>query len=718
MAPHRHLKSLFAPRQIAVIGASATPGKIGHVVLSNLMGAGYTGTITPVNPKSDSILGLPVTCKIEDLPQELDLAVLCIPAGKCVAALEELAKIKVKAVVVIGAGFKEIGGAGWKLEEELTQIAKRHHIALLGPNCLGYIGTASKVNVTFAEGQPDSGGIGFFSQSGALCIAILDWARDKNLGFSYFISMGNKAVIDESDLLTFMADDPNTKVIVGYIESVENGTRFLRNAEAASAKKPVILLRAGSSNAGAKAASSHTGALAGRDAAYEAAFRQGGVIRAREMEELFQLAQAFASQPLPQGPNVAVVTNSGGPGIVAADACDAAGLTMTALNNTTIERLKAILPSYASFFNPVDVIGDAKPERIAATVEIVLADEMTHSLVILISPTARTPVEDVARELIKVLEAVPQEHRKPVFCCFMGGPLVAAGKALLRDAGYPCYDFPEPAIRSVKAMFKYKKRREALPPVEVAYRRDQPRAETVIRKALQDGVYELAEFHAQGLLEAYELPTPPAKLCRTSQEAVDAATKIGFPVVMKIASPGIIHKSDVGGVMLNIKNPDEAREAFIEVTSRAQRLRKDAHITGCLVQGMAQPGSHEVIVGVKRDPQFGPLILFGLGGIHVEAFKDFSTRLAPLTLSDAHDMIREIRAYPILAGMRGQKPINFNALEDILLIMSQLALDFPIIEEAEFNPVLVNNKSALVADIRVILAHDPQRRNPGSKSNS
>ncbi|SHN51222.1 acetate--CoA ligase family protein [Desulfovibrio litoralis] len=705
MAPHRNLEQMFNPSHIAIIGASATSGKVGHTVLLNLITAGYKGKIYPVNPNVDTILGLPTVRKINDLPQNLDMAVLCIPSEHCLEALEQLAQISVKSVVIISAGFKEVGGLGWKLEEEVIKLAKKHNIAVLGPNCLGYINIDKGINVTFAEGQPKSGTIGFFSQSGALCIGIIDWSKNKNIGFSHFISVGNKAVIDESDILTFLANDPNTKVIVGYLESVENGSRFLRNAEAASAKKPVILLRAGSSNSGAKAASSHTGALAGRDAAYEAAFKQSGILRAREMEELFQLAQAFALQPIPLGPNIAVVTNSGGPGIVAADACEHYGLTMTSLKPETIHTLKEILPSYAAFFNPVDVLGDATPTRIVQTVKTVLADEMVHSLVVLLSPTAQTPMEQIARELVAVFEAIPKDKKKPIFCCFMGGTLVNEAKNILSSAGYPCYDFPEPAMRSAKALFDYKKRKEALPPVEVTYRRDKNKAESVIKKALREGSCELAEFQAQGLLEAYELPTPTTKLCRTSQEAMDIAHKIGFPVVMKIASPHILHKSDVGGVVLNIKNKEEAKEAFLTITSKTQRLRPDAHISGCLVQAMAPSGSREVIVGVKRDPQFGPLVLFGLGGIHVETLKDFSTRLAPLTLSDAHDMIREIKAYPILAGMRGEKPINFNALEDILLIMSQLALDFPLIEEAEFNPVLVNEKGALVADIRIILAH-------------
>lgn len=698
---HDNIAALFNPQSVAIVGASATTGKIGNVVLANLLQAGYSGRVYPVNPKSDTILGCPVVRNITALPEGVDLAVLCIPPAEVAGAVDALGQKGVKAVVVITAGFREVGGDGWFMEEQVKKLANRHGIALLGPNCLGLINTGANLNTTFAVGQPRKGNIAFFSQSGALCVSILDWAQERNLGFSKFISIGNKAVLDESDILAYLAEDPDTKVIIGYVEGVESGQRFLKVARSVTREKPVIMIKSGKTSAGAKAASSHTGAMAGADQAYEAAFAQTGIIRVHALRDLFNLAQAFSHQPLPHGPNVAVVTNSGGPGILAADACELSRLIMASISAPAVEKLKAILPPFAAFYNPVDVIGDAKADRFAGAMEIVLQEENVHSMLVLVSPTARTGVDDVAREIVNVAK----RHTKPVFACLMGGPAVAAGRDILLNAGIPCYDFPEPAIKAIEALSRYREWREHSLPVEVCYRRDIGRAKAILQQAREQGMQEIVEFQAQGLLKAYELPIPETRLCRTSDEAIAAARQIGFPVVLKIASPQISHKSDVGGVKVNLKSPEEVQAAFLDITSRAQRLRKEAYIMGCLVQGMV-PDGKEVIIGFKRDPQFGPMIIFGLGGIYVEVLKDIACRLAPLSLGDAQAMIREIRSFPLLRGVRGEDAVNFTALEDILLIMSQLSLDFPEIYEAEFNPVLASSKGAWVADVRVILSPD------------
>ncbi|MFP4316995.1 MAG: acetate--CoA ligase family protein [Desulfovibrionales bacterium] len=693
------LRPLFAPKRIAVLGASSSPEKIGNQVLANLLGGGYQGDIHPVNPKGGEILGIPVVTSVADLPQGLDLAVICLPRTFVVPSLKDLAGIGTKAVIVISAGFKEVGGKGYYLEEEIKSIAAEHSIALLGPNCLGLIDTGSRVNASFAAGQPYKGSIGFFSQSGALCVAILDWALGESIGFSKFVSLGNKAVLNESSMLRYLGQDTETKVILGYIEGVEHGQEFVRVSQEVTRNKPVIMIKSGTTAAGAKAASSHTGAMAGSEQAYQAAIRQSGIIRVNDLNMLFHLADAFSAQPLPKGSNLAIVTNSGGPGILAADACEKSKLFMASLTASTIEELKKFLPTYASFYNPVDIIGDANAERYKKTLEVVVRDPHVSVVLVLLTPTGSVEIEETARAIIEVAGTT----EKPMFACFMGKKRVAVGQELLRDAGIPCYSFPEPAIRSIEAMALYHQWKTRPFPVQVCYRRDKPKAEKIIQQAKAQGRSEIVEFQAQGLLKAYELPVPETTLARTSQEAVKAAKRLGFPVVLKIASPQISHKSDVGGVKVGLATPEEVQHAFLDITSRAQRLQKDAFISGCLVQQMAPKGSKEIIVGFKRDPQFGPLIMFGLGGIYVEILKDISFRLAPLSLSDAYEMIREIRSFHLLQGVRGEDPVDLKAIEDIILTMAQLALDFPEIYEAEFNPVLVGPKGALVADVRLTL---------------
>lgn len=692
------LNALFRPETVAVIGASRTPGKIGAIVVSNLVSAGFKGKIFPVNPAGGEIQGIPAVTDICDLPGPLDLAVVCVPPKAVLPSLEGLASVPVRAVIIITAGFREVGREGYFLEEQVVKLCREKNIILLGPNCLGLINTENGLNASFAAGQPPHGGIGFFSQSGALCVAILDWALGEGLGFSKFISLGNKAMLDESDMLEYLRQDAGTRVILGYMEGVEDGQAFMRQALFAARVKPVIMMKSGSTSAGARAASSHTGAMAGSDQAYQAAFHQSGVIRVADVETLFNLAMAFSSQPLPKGPNLAIVTNSGGPGILAADACERSRLMMAALRGQTVEQLSAFLPSFASLYNPIDIIGDADAERYEKTLEIVLQDSQVHAVMVLLTPTASAQVEDTARAVVRCA----QKSGKPVFGCFMGEKTVASGREILKKGSIPCYAFPEAAIASIDAMYAYSLWREKSPSAEVCWLRDKYKAAKIFEQARGRDMHEVVEFEAQGVLAAYGLPIPETTLARTSDDAVAAAQKIGYPVVLKIASPQISHKSDVGGVAVNLATEEAVRRAFLNITSRAQRV-KDAYVMGCLVQAMAPKGSKEVIVGFSRDSQFGPLILFGLGGIYVEILKDVSFRLAPLTLGDAHEMIREIRSFPLLRGVRGEPPVDFRAIEDIIMTMSQLALDFPDIYEADFNPVLVGEHGALIADCRFSL---------------
>jgi len=693
------LHTFFYPESVAVIGASATPGKVGHTVVINMVEAGYKGKIHPVNPKATEIEGLAVVNDIADLPLGVDLGVVSVPRKFVIPSLKAMVERKVKSAIVITAGFKEVGKDGYELEQEIIELCEKSDMALLGPNCLGMMNTAVGVNASFAAGQPNPGSIAFFSQSGALCVAILDWALGENIGFSKFISLGNKAVLDEVDMLDYLNKDESTSVILGYIENVEHGDAFLKAARKASLNKPVIMIKSGTTAAGAKAASSHTGAIAGSDQTYSAAFHQSGVIRVGDVATLFNLAQAFSSQPLPKGPNLAVVTNSGGPGILTADTADRTGLSMAQLSQKTIQRLQEFLPSYAAFYNPVDIVGDADAERYARALDVVSEDPMVHSILVLLTPTAAVQIEETAEAVIKTA----RKSGKPVFACFMGKTRIAKARKMLMEAGVPCYSFPESAVRSIETMYEYYLWKNRPEPEYIEVERDFELAAQVVREHEKRNQSEIVEFEAQQVLKAYGLPTPKTVLARSSDEAVAAAEEIGYPVVLKIASPDISHKSDVGGVKVNLQNATEVMNTFKSVTARAQRMRQEAYIAGCLVQEMAPQGVKEVIIGFKRDEQFGPMLMFGLGGIYVEILKDISFKLAPLSRQDAFEIVREIKSYMLLKGLKGEMPVNFTALEDIIITMSQLALDFPQVWEAEFNPVLVNHERAIVADVRMTL---------------
>ncbi|BDQ38776.1 acyl-CoA synthetase [Pseudodesulfovibrio nedwellii] len=699
MTVDTNLYAFFSPDTVAVIGASATPGKVGHTIVSNMIEAGFKGKLFPVNPKGGEIQGLPVITDIADLPHGLDLGVISVPPQYVIPAIEALGERGAKSAIVITAGFKEAGKDGYLLEQEIIAMSEKYGIAILGPNCLGMMNSAHGVNASFAAGHPTPGSIAFFSQSGALCVAILDWALGANIGFSKFISLGNKAVLDEADMLDYLNKDEETKVILGYIENVEHGESFLKAARKTCLNKPVIMIKSGTTAAGAKAASSHTGAIAGSDQSYSAAFHQSGVIRVGDVASLFNLAQAFSSQPLPKGPNLAVVTNSGGPGILTADAADRSRLTMAALSQKTIQRLQKFLPSYAAFYNPVDIIGDADAKRYRQALDVVSEDPMVHSILVLLTPTASVEIEQTAEAVIRMA----RKCGKPVFACFMGKTRVAPARKLLMDAGIPCYAFPEPAVHSIEAMYSYYLWKNRPKPEYIEVNRDLEQAREVVREHMRRNQPEIVEFEAQQVLKAYGLPTPQTVLARSSDEAVAAAEEIGYPVVLKIASPDISHKSDVGGVKVNLWNATEVMKTFKSITAKAQRMRRDAYIAGCLVQEMAPPGVKEVIIGFKRDEEFGPMLMFGLGGIYVEIMKDISFKLAPLSRQDSFEIVREIKSYMLLKGLKGEKPVNFTALEEIIMVMSRLAIDLPEVWEAEFNPVLVNHERAIVADVRMTL---------------
>lgn len=691
------MDSLFNPSSIAVVGASATTGKIGNTIVRNLIDAGFKGEIYPVNPNGSSVCNLKAYKSVLEIGSVVDMAVIALPGTLVASCLSELAAQGVKAVVVISAGFKEVGHEGWNMEQELIRIAKENNICLLGPNCLGFINASDGVNASFIQGNPPAGNIAFFSQSGALCIALMDWAMSRGIGFSKFISLGNKAVIDEAALLKFLSNDPETRVILGYIENIENGREFMEQARRLSIKKPIIMLKSGNTCAGARAASSHTGAIAGSERAYDAAFKQAGIIRVSRLEDMLNLSKAFSLQSAPKGSNLAIITNAGGPGILAADACSDSGLRMARLSLSTIGELHRLLPGYASLYNPVDILGDADSERYKVVSKLVLQDPMVHAVLVIISTVRGLDPAEAARA---VVEAVANSG-KPVFCCIMGRSNTGEARDILDAAGIPVYDFPKPAVRAMESLHSYSLWKGYPPRESEEPERDIDCAAQVINRSIRTGHSEIVGFQAREILKAYGLAAPLSDLARCGDDAVAIAEDIGFPVVLKIASPNISHKSDVDGVVVDLNTPEEVQAAFWDITARAQRLRPDAYIVGCLVQQMAPSGSREIIAGFKRDEQFGPLIMFGLGGVHVEILQDVSFRLAPLAREDASAMIREIKSYMLLKGLRGGDPVNFDAITDVLLKISCLAMDFPDVCEAEFNPVLVGPDSALVADVRM-----------------
>jgi len=687
------LATFFNPKAIAIVGASRTEGKIGHSVVKNAVQSGYTGQIYPINPKESEILGLRAYPSIGEVPGPVDLAALVVPAPAVLPVAEECGRKGVKHLVTITAGFKEVGREGLERERRLVDICHRYNMRLLGPNCLGMMDTHTPLNVSFAPGLALKGEIAFVSQSGALQAAILDWSFKNGLGFSRFVSLGNKADLSEIDFIADAADDPNTKVVLVYIEGVNDGKRFLRVAREASRKKPVIILKSGTSQAGAQAASSHTGALAGSDLAYETAFKQAGVLRARTMEELFGLAVAFINQPIPRGDRVAIVTNSGGPGIIASDAVEANGLSMARFQKETVDALRAGLPPECALYNPVDLIGSADGARYRFALDLVARDPATDNLLVLLTPPDQA-------EPMKTAEAVVEIHRQhpdiPVFASFMGGERVAEASAHMFRNGVSVYDFPEPAVQAIKGMVRYSKMRQlaAIGRPERIDDVDRKLVSTIFDKVRDDNRRVLLGSEAARAIRAYGIPAAPAVLARDPEEAAQAADTFGYPVVLKVASPKILHKTDVGGVKVGLKTAEEVQKAFVEILDNIHRFLPGHVIHGVEVYKMMPQGT-ELIIGLSRDLQFGHLLMFGLGGIYVNLLKDVSFRLVEgLTRSEIEGMISETKAYSLLRGFRGAKPADVGAIVDALARVAQLARDFPEITDIDINPLFAYEKGA------------------------
>ncbi|KAB8142400.1 acetate--CoA ligase [Chloroflexia bacterium SDU3-3] len=694
------LEAIFAPQSVAIIGASPDQTKLGNRVLRNVLDNGYKGRIYPIHPTAAEVAGLPAFASIDAVPEAVDLAVIVIPPQHVLAAAELCGQKGVKGLVVITAGFKEVGGQGKELERKLIEIVQKYNMRMVGPNCLGIIDTTTPINASFAPMMPIAGEIAFMSQSGAICSAILDWSKQEGIGFSRFVSLGNKGDVDEVSLLEEWGNEADNKVILAYLEGINNGPAFIETARRVTKETPVIAIKSGTTEAGTRAISSHTGSLAGSERAYEAAFTQSGILRARSMEELFDFALAFAYQPLTAGDRVAIVTNAGGPGIIATDAIERSGLKLTSFTPETIERLRKSLPDMASVFNPIDVIGDARADRYEIALRAALADPNVDAVLVLFTPQAGSEAEETAKVIARLSAGQP----KPVVTSYMGAVSLGPALELLNKHKIPNYAFPERAVSALRAMADQRKWSNRAAGSYASFEVDKDRVRALFKKVRESGRVELGEIEAREVMEAYGMRLPQSRLARSPEEAAQIASEIGFPVVMKISSPDILHKSDIGGVKVGVSSPSEARDAYELIEYRARKFSRDATIWGVLVQEMV-PKGREMLVGVNRDPQFGPLVLVGLGGIYVEVLKDTAARLAPISREESSEMIRELRSFALLKGVRGDMPADLAAAEETVLRVSQLVTDFPEIVEMDINPLVVHNQGsgATVLDARIIL---------------
>src|SRR3989339_642402 len=674
---------VFYPKSIALIGASTKENTLSRTIFTNLIEGGYKGILYPVNPKAESILGVKCYPSVTSIPDSVDLA-----------------------IIVISAGFKEVGGEGVVLEKQVVEIIKKYDMALIGPNCLGVINPDSKssMNAAFGKFMPKPGNIAFITQSGALGTAILDYAKGLNIGFSKFVSMGNKAGLKEMDLLKYLKDDPVTKVIIMYVEDMSNPREFLKVAseinDDVNNMKPIVAMKSGRTAEGAKAASSHTGALAGSDEMYEALFNQCGVIRANTVEELLDVSLAFAHMPIPRGNRVCIVTNAGGPGIMTTDAAIKFGLQLAKLDPATITELRKKLPPTSNFNNPIDVIGDAQHDRYEWALEHIMKDKNVDCVIVLLTPQSVTDVEEIATSVVKCVKGT----KIPVLACFMGIVDVSKGIDILKENNIPVYRFPEEAAMTMSVMYKYGQNVFAPKTEVIQFKADKAAALKVIEKAKKDGRKYLPELESLEVFNAYGFPTLKSFLCPTSEEAAKRANEIGYPVVMKIVSPDIIHKIDVKGVKVGLESELEVKGAYAEMMQNVKILKPEAKIWGVNIQQCAKRGE-EVIVGAKRDDSFGPLIMFGLGGSFVEVMKDVSFSIAPVRLSMAQKMIRSVKTYKILEGVRGKPACDTDAIADCICRLSQLMMECEDIAEVDMNPIIVHAKGqgCKLADARIIL---------------
>lgn len=698
------LEVFVRPRNVAVIGATEAAGSVGRALLANLLGSPFGGHVFPVNPKRATVLGQRAFPRLCDVPAHIDLAVIATPAVTVPGIIDECLAAKVGGAVIISAGFKEIGAAGAALEAQIRERIAGTKLRVIGPNCVGVMSPLTGLNATFATGMMRPGRVGFISQSGAMLTAILDWSIDENVGFSHVVSTGSMLDVGWGDLIDFLGDDPQTSSILIYMESIGDARKFFSAAREVALQKPIVVIKAGRTAAAAKAAASHTGALTGGDEALEALFRRAGVLRVREISQLFYLAEVLAKQPRPNGPRLAIVTNAGGPAVLATDALIEAGGQLATLSPATIEALDASLPASWSHGNPVDVLGDASAERYAKGIEAIAADSQCDGILAIFAPQALTDATATAQGLISIV----RPHDKPLLASWMGGSQVAAGIRLLNQSGIPTFPYADSAARVFQYMWQHSYLLKGLyeTPTLAAMDdggRGQPEVATVLRQTLDAGRTLLTEFESKRLLAAYGIPTVQTLIATNPDEAVACARRIGYPVVLKVHSQTITHKTDVGGVKLKINGDDSVRQAFAEIAASVEEKVGAEHFFGVTVQPMIDSEGYELIIGSSIDAQLGPVLLFGSGGQLVEVYQDRSLGLPPLTTTLARRLMERTRIYRALQGVRGRRPVDLAALEQLLVRFSQLVLEHPRICEIDINPLLAGADQLVALDARVVL---------------
>ncbi len=690
------LQKLLRPDSVAIIGASSDPKKVGFAALDNMIKCGFQGRLYPINPKADELLGVKCYKSVNDLPEPVDLAVLCIPSKFVLPTIEDLGKQGTPYAAIITAGFKEVSSEGAELEKKIAQTAKKYGMRLVGPNILGIIDTIAPINASFADQSPIKGKIAFLSQSGALLTGILDWSRAEGIGYSSFVSLGNKADLDETNFIEALADDDHTSAILAYLESIDKGRWFIEVCKNVTKKKPVIVVKSGRSEAGSRAASSHTGSMTGADTSYDVAFEKSGVIRVDTTEELFDMAFAFNYMPIPKSNKIAIITNAGGPGILATDAVERMGLELAHISDELKQKL-SFLPEAASLNNPIDALGTASGDDYKKVLECCLLDEGIDGAVVILTPQAMTEPQLSAEGVLEIHQKLPD---KPIVTVFIGGENIGPSIHFLKKHGIPCFPFPERAIMAMSGLAKYaeiKNRKEADPIPELQVNKE--KVKEIFEKVKQEGRTTLLGDEAKDVVLAYGINTPRSKVATNPDEAAKCAEEVGLPVVMKITGEGILHKSDIGGVKVNVKTLDEVKKCFVEIINNVKPHYPDAKEL-VEVQFMA-PYGKELITGILKDPQFGPMVMVGLGGIYTNFFKDAEFGLAPMNYKDAENVLKKIKTYTLLQGVRGEEPSDIEAVIDTMVRISLLARDFEEIDEMDINPFFVYEKEKGVSAVDV-----------------
>jgi acetyltransferase len=701
----RTLDSLFRPRNVAVIGATERPGSVGRAILWNLISSPFGGAVLPVNPKRASVLGIKAYPSIREAAGEADLAVVATPAATVPGVIAECADACVKAAIIVSAGFREAGPSGLQLENQVLAEARRGKMRIIGPNCLGVMCPATGLNATFANAMARPGNVGFISQSGALCTAVLDWSLREAVGFSAFISIGSMLDVGWGDLIQYLGDDPQTQSIILYIESIGDARAFLSAAREVALSKPIIAIKAGRTEAAAKAAASHTGSLAGSDEVLDAAFRRCGVLRVNNISDLFYMSEVLAKQPRPKGPRLTIVTNAGGPGVLATDALISQGGELTELSSATVAELNRILPPHWSHHNPIDMLGDAGPERYAKVVEIAAKDPASDGLLVILTPQGMTNPTLTAEQLKRYAKL----NGKPILASWMGGADVVAGEDILARAGIPTFPYPDTAARMFDYMWRYSYNLKGLyeTPATIEEPGEAASGSAVVADCLravrERGRTLLTEKESKRVLAAYGIPTVPTEVAASPGEAVECAGRIGYPVVLKLHSETITHKTDVGGVQLKLADETSVRAAYHAIEASVREKAGAEHFLGVTVQPMIRMDGYELILGSSIDSQFGPVLLFGAGGEMVEVFRDRALGLPPLNTTLARRMMEQTKIYSALKGIRGRKPVNLAQLEQLMVAFSRLVVDQPWIKEIDINPLLASAEGLLALDARVVL---------------